>query len=300
MSCNVILYGAGEFGLQVGLMLKEYDEFHILCYLDKNMGLAQEIINDVQVLTPDCIVGMKYDFVLLCSKSGYVVEEMKKELLMRNVDEKKIVAECFFRSLQIYLKKADRVRFERDCIYLIFQHGNIDSGIECGEFSWYVPQIHGSPECANIKMGKFCNIARDVIFFRGGETNWRCGALYDFRNIFEEYEDTPWRERSKGDIVVGNNVLLYSGVKVLSGVSIGDGAVVAANSLVGTDIPPYAIAWGVPAKVFMYRFDSPTIEKLEEMQWWDWKYEQIYDAVPLLQSEDIDALYRYYICHVKE
>lgn len=299
MSCDVIIYGAGEFGREIGHLLKSYDEIHSLCYLDKDNNLQGKMLNGLVIYHPGHIVEMKYDFILLASKTSIYLDDMKKELLERNVEETKIIMDPFFKALQKYLSKSDKTRFVKDCIHLIFQKGRTDSGLMLGDFTWYVPQIHGSAECANIKIGKFCNIARDVVVFRGGEINWKCATLFDFRNFFEDYEDVPWQERSKGDVVIGNDVLLYSGVKVLSGVTIGDGAMVAANSLVGKDIPPYAVAWGVPAKVVMYRFDPHTIDKLKEMQWWDWEYEHIYNAVPFLQSENIDALYQYYCCNIK-
>lgn len=297
MSCKVILYGAGAFGKEVGYMLKTYKEVELVCYLDQNM--VGQMINGCTVLHPKDVLGIQYDFIFLCSKNSAYLEEMKQELLKRNVAESQIISDPFFGVLQKYFNKVDKVKLIKDCIHLVFQKDHIDSSLECGDFTWYVPQIHGSEQCASIKIGKFCNIARDVMVFRGGEINWKCGTLFDFRNFFEEYEDVPYNKRSKGNVVIGNDVLLYSGVKVLSGVTIGDGAVVAANSLVGKDIPPYAVAWGVPAKVVMYRFDALAIEKLKEMQWWDWKYEQIYNAIPYLQSENINLLYDYYLSAVK-
>ena len=81
---------------------------------------------------------------------------------------------------------------------------------------------------------------------------------------------------------------------VLSGVTIGDGAIIGANSLVTKDIPPYALAVGSPAKVIKYRFDEETIEKLLEIKWWDFTEEEILKIIPLLQSEDIDELIKRY------
>lgn len=81
---------------------------------------------------------------------------------------------------------------------------------------------------------------------------------------------------------------------ILSGVTIGDGCVVGANAVVASSVPPYSIVAGNPAKIIRKRFSDETIAKLQEMKWWDWSYENIYRAIPLLQSSDIEGLYKYY------
>jgi len=91
-----------------------------------------------------------------------------------------------------------------------------------------------------------------------------------------DYLKTP---RYKGDIVIGNDVWIGYGVTILSGVTIGDGAIVAANSCVVKDVPPYSIVGGVPAKVIKYRFDDETIGKLLKIRWWDWDEQKIRDSV---------------------
>lgn len=299
MACRVILYGAGVWGQRIGHMLKSYEDICVVCYLDGNPDLSGTEIEGVPVVSPEKITELTYEYVIACSKNSDYKEEMKRELINRNVEADKILLDPFLKELQNNLRKSDKLRLAKDCIYLVFQKEHLDKGLEIGECTWYAPRIHGDENCAHIKIGKYCGIARDVVVFRGGEVNWKNASLFDFKNFLNDYEDVPWRKRSKGNVVIGNDVLLYSGVKVLSGVTIGNGAVVAANSLVGKDIPPYAVAWGVPAKVVMYRFDAATREKLEEMQWWDWDYDKLYDAVPLLQNEDIDALYEYYLRNVK-
>lgn len=84
------------------------------------------------------------------------------------------------------------------------------------------------------------------------------------------------------------------GSKILSGVSIGDGAIIGANSLVVKDIPPYAVAVGSPAEVIKYRFDEETIEKLLEIKWWDFKEDEIIKIIPLLQSSDMGEFLKIY------
>lgn len=82
-------------------------------------------------------------------------------------------------------------------------------------------------------------------------------------------------KRRRGSIIIQNDVWIGYGVTVMGGVTIHNGAVVAANSTVTRDVPPYAIVAGNPAKVIKYRFDPETIRKLQEIQWWYWDEHKI-------------------------
>lgn len=106
---------------------------------------------------------------------------------------------------------------------------------------------------------------------------------------------------TKGDISIGNDVWIGSDAKIMSGVTIADGCVIAANAVVVKDIlEPYTVVAGVPAKVRKYRFDKDIIQKLCEMKWWDWDDIDIFDAIPLLQSNKLDELWEYYMTKIKK
>ena len=145
-----------------------------------------------------------------------------------------------------------------------------------------------------LKIGKFSSISGDVLFLLGGNHRGDFITTYPFNALMDSFSYIEGHPQSKGNIIVGNDVWIGYGVKVLSGVTIGDGAIIGANSLVTKDIPPYAIAVGSPAKVIKYRFDEETIEKLLKIKWWDFTEEEILKIIPLLQSEDIDELIKRY------
>lgn len=79
----------------------------------------------------------------------------------------------------------------------------------------------------------------------------------------------------KGPVVIGNDVWFGENVIVLCNVKIGDGACLGAGSIVTRDIPPYAIAAGVPARILKFRFEPKTIEYLLNLKWWDWPDDRI-------------------------
>lgn len=146
-----------------------------------------------------------------------------------------------------------------------------------------------------ITIGSFCSISRGVVFITGGIHPMHWVSTFPFRAQFGmpgAYEDgTP---SSKGDIVVGSDVWIGTEAMIHSGVTIGDGAVVAARSVVTRDVPPYAIVAGVPAKIVRFRFDDSVIRSLLRIRWWEWDDESVLEAVPYLSSDDMTAFLERY------
>lgn len=124
-----------------------------------------------------------------------------------------------------------------------------------------------------IEIGSFCSIARNTSFQEFDHHTDRPSTYYMNKNIFgkERKEDIT----SKGSIIVGNDVWIGAHSVVLSGVKIGDGAIIAANSVVNKDVPPFGIVGGVPAKLIKYRFSEKIIDDLLQKKWWDWSIEKI-------------------------
>ena len=139
-------------------------------------------------------------------------------------------------------------------------------------------------------IGKFCAIGKGIEFVMNG-ANHRMNSVttYPFNIMGGGWEKcTPAIEDLpiKGDTVVGNDVWIGQNVTVMPGIHIGDGAVIAADSVVTGDIPAYHIAGGNPCRVIRKRFDDALIVHLLKLRWWDWDAEKISDNLEALCSGD--------------
>lgn len=144
-------------------------------------------------------------------------------------------------------------------------------------------------------IGKFCSIACGVKFlFTSGNHTLRSLSTYTFPVFFEQWGldarniCSAWD--NKGDIVIGNDVWIGYEAVIMSGVTVGDGAIIGTRAVVTKDVPPYTIVGGIPAKPIRRRFDDAVIERLESLRWWDWDCEKIRRSIPAIQSGDLAAL----------
>lgn len=157
-----------------------------------------------------------------------------------------------------------------------------------GRFTYGNPSIVTWTENERVTIGSFCSIAEDVVMLAGGEhlTNWV--STFPFRiafNLPEAHQDGI--PASKGEIRIGNDVWIGCRAMILSGVSIGDGAVVAAGAVVTKDVMPYEIIGGSPQRHLGFRFEKEIIEQLMKIKWWDWPIEKIHKNAGSLSSNDI-------------
>jgi len=137
---------------------------------------------------------------------------------------------------------------------------------------------------ASLLIGKYCSIGQNLSIFLGGEHRLDWLTTYPFSHFHPEI---PGKYRvSKGDVTIGNDVWIGHGVTILSGVTIGDGAVIGAGSVVASNVQPYSIVAGNPAKHIKFKI-SPFVT------WWNWSEETIYDAIPILQSGDVNSLIQF-------
>lgn len=155
--------------------------------------------------------------------------------------------------------------------------------------------IHMGDE-ANCTFGRYCSIADNVTLILGAEHNVNWCSTYPF-NVLNGIRgfNHPF---SKGDIVIGNDVWIGYGAVILSGVTIGNGAVIGAMTVVRNNVEPYSVVIGNPDYCVKFRFTKNEIKKLEEMQWWNWEDEKVLQAAPLLMNEDVSALYDFYLKEV--
>ena len=143
-------------------------------------------------------------------------------------------------------------------------------------------------------IGKFCAIARGIEFVMNG-ANHRMNSVttYPFNimgNGWERFTPTLEQLPFKGDTVVGNDVWIGQDVTIMPGVHIGDGAVIAAHSVVAGNIPAYCVAGGNPCKVIRKRFDDDLIEYLLALKWWDWEADKIFRNMDKLCSGNLEAI----------
>lgn len=144
-------------------------------------------------------------------------------------------------------------------------------------------------------IGKFCSIACGAKFlFTSANHTMKSLSTYPFSLFFEQWgldkANVADAWDNKGDITIGNDVWIGYEAVVMSGVTIGDGAIVAARAVVTKDVPPYTIVGGVPAKPIRRRFSVDTTEKLLKLKWWDWTDDKIENNIKAIQSGDIRQL----------
>lgn len=144
-------------------------------------------------------------------------------------------------------------------------------------------------EGAMLRIGAFCSFAGGVRVFLGGEHRVDWVTTFPFSDLWPAARGTPGHPHTRGDVIIGNDVWVGTEALIMSGVRIGDGAVIGARAVVTKDVPPYAIAAGNPAKLVRFRFAPHIIEQLMRIGWWDFDDAQIEQLLPLMLSSDIET-----------
>jgi virginiamycin A acetyltransferase len=177
--------------------------------------------------------------------------------------------------------------------------------IQVGEYSYYDDPEDSEGFARNVLylfpfigdrliIGRYCAIARGATFVMNGANHRMSGfSTYPF-NIFgngwERSTPLPEELPFKGDTVVGNDVWIGYQAMLMPGVRVGDGAIIAARSVVSADVPAYAIVGGNPARVLRMRFEPAQIERLLRIAWWDWDADKVSRNLELIVGADLDAL----------
>ena len=142
-------------------------------------------------------------------------------------------------------------------------------------------------------IGKFCMIASDVKFIMNGANHLtEAITTYPFAIFGNGWENAMDGKSypTKGNIEIGNDVWIGYNATIMAGVKVGDGAIIATNSTVTKNVPPYSIVGGNPAKLIRKRFSDETIERLLKLKWWNWDIEKITKNVQALTDIDVEKL----------
>jgi acetyltransferase-like isoleucine patch superfamily enzyme len=142
-------------------------------------------------------------------------------------------------------------------------------------------------------IGSFCSFADKVKIFLGGNHRVDWITTFPFTHIYEDIftlDEKTQHPKSNGDVIIGNDVWVGYESTIMSGVKIGDGSVIAANSVVVKDVEPYTIVGGNPAKFIMKRFSDDVINNLLKLKWWEWSDEKINKNLSILCSDNFDKI----------
>jgi len=156
-----------------------------------------------------------------------------------------------------------------------------------GKWSYGELKILARKEGASLKIGSFCSFSTEVKIFLGGEHRIDWVTTYPFNKLWKSAKAFTGHPSTKGDVIIGNDVWVGHAAIILSGVTIGDGAVVGAKAVITKNVPPYGIVAGNPARLIKKRFEEDTIQRLLKIAWWNWEDAKIEKYLPLLLNNDI-------------
>lgn len=163
--------------------------------------------------------------------------------------------------------------------------------VQVGKYTYGIEHISilhwDNPANIDVCIGRFTSISYGLKIFTGGNhrTDWI--TTYPFGHIppsSDYIEPISGHPAPSQPVRIGNDVWIGRDVTIMSGVEIGDGAVIAANSHVVNNVPPYAIVGGNPAKLIKFRFTEQRIKEILNMRWWDWSDEKIFQSIDTLCS----------------
>lgn len=171
-------------------------------------------------------------------------------------------------------------------------------GWEIGDFTYGKPDVIGGL-VAKLHIGKFSSISENCSIILA-DHNVSHVSTFPFLNIQPSGVISPQpypdlHAISKGDVHIGNDVWIGRNTTILSGINIGDGAVIGAGCVVTKDVPPYAIVVGNPGRVVKFRFDPKTIEEMMRIKWWDWESSLVFERSDELRQDHKIFLEKYFI-----
>lgn len=277
---NVYIWGAGRGGKIVEAVVKRHG-INVRGFLDQRAGEIPDYLG-YKVKTIE-EVDSKYDFIVISLMSfKYEIVEALESHNFSCID-------------YFYLYENEGYNKE-DVIY---------KGCKVGRYTYgYKALLENYPLA--ISIGRYCSINATARIWNNHPIGYvtthpilDCPVFYSqeqyderkqfilkygihFNNV--EYENSPLRQNEP--IIIGNDVWIGANVVILPGVSVGDGAILAAGAVVTKDIDPYAIVGGVPAKVIKYRFREEEIKKFLKIQWWNWSIDKIESNIEMFYQPE--------------
>ncbi|MXR31936.1 CatB-related O-acetyltransferase [Pseudomonas sp. PICF6] len=191
------------------------------------------------------------------------------------------------RKVRKHLKRLEKLERAPEKIRLRYPKYQIGVG------TYGIPEVMEFGDDTILKVGSYTSIAQGVKILLGGghRTDWV--STFPFPLMIEQAQGIAGCNPTKGDVVIGSDCWICAEAMILSGVTIGHGAVVAAGAVVTRDVEPYAIVGGNPCRFIRWRFEEPVRQALLESAWWDWPMEEVKAVSPLLCSDNIDAFLEY-------
>ncbi len=160
---------------------------------------------------------------------------------------------------------------------------------------------HKRKDVDKLIIGSYCSIGSGAVFMMAGNQghNKEWISTYPFYFQANIFKNSKNGFEKAGDTIIGNDVWIGSEAMIMSGIKIGDGAIIAARAVVVKDVEPYTIVGGNPSIFIKSRFEKNEIKQLLAMKWWNWDEEKIKESMPLICSDKIEELYNYWLINKK-
>jgi acetyltransferase-like isoleucine patch superfamily enzyme len=160
----------------------------------------------------------------------------------------------------------------------------VDLKVGVGSYGWKNLVLHGG---GTLHVGNYSSIGPGVDVFLGADHRLDWVTTYPFTTFHEGAFGIAGSPTSKGQVSIGSDCWIGAGAALLSGITLGDGSVVAARAVVTKDVPPYSVVAGNPARVVKRRFNEQVTQRLLGTKWWSRPREVVDQLVPLLVQEDL-------------